>query len=131
MANQVPVVDYLRLGPRPHLSAHRCTGCGALHLDRRNRCPRCGGAGFEDHDLADEGIVRSWTITHRAGPGIAVPFVSVLVDLDGGGVVKANLLGVEPEPGNVRAGMRVRLDTFVAGVDEVGTEAVAFGFAPV
>lgn len=131
MANQIPIVSYLKLDGEPRLTAHRCTECGALHLDRRNRCPGCGGGEFASQDLSPEGTIRSWTITHRAGRGITVPFVSVLVDLDGGGVVKANLLGVEPEPENVRAGMRVRLDTFVAGTDEVGTEAVAFGFAPV
>ncbi len=131
MANQIPIVSYLHLDGEPHLTAQRCTKCEALLLDRRNHCPRCGGDEFAPQDLAKDGTVRSWTITHRAGRGITVPFVSVLVDLDGGGVVKANLLGVEPEPENVRAGMRVRFDTFVAATDEVGTEAVAFGFAPV
>ncbi len=131
MANQIPIVSYLQLDGEPHLTAHRCTECGALLLDRRNHCPRCGGDDFASQDLSPDGTVGSWTITHRAGRRITVPFVSVLVDLDGGGVVKANLLGVEPEPENVRSGMRVRLDTFVAATDEVGTEAVAFGFAPV
>jgi hypothetical protein len=37
---------------------------------------------------------------------------------------------VEPDPEHVRLGMPLRLTTFVAGVDEAGTEAVAFAFAP-
>jgi len=52
-----------------------------------------------------------------------------VVELDGGGVIKANLVGVEPDPKAVRLGGRVHLTTFVAGTDDVGTEAVAFGYA--
>jgi len=42
--------------------------------------------------------------------------------------VKANILGTEPDPGHVRLGMAVRLATFVAGTDDDGTEAIAFGY---
>ena len=48
--------------------------------------------------MADTGVVRTFTIVHRAAPGVPTPYVSVVVDLDGGGVVKANLLNVEPTP---------------------------------
>jgi uncharacterized OB-fold protein len=61
---------------------------------------------------------------------VPTPFVSAIVDLDGGGVVKANILNVEPDPTAVSLGMPVRLTTFVAGTDPEGTEAVAFGFEP-
>ena len=40
------------------------------------------------------------------------------------------LLNVEPSPEHVKVGMRVRLTTFVAGVDDDGTEAIAFAFEP-
>jgi hypothetical protein len=56
--------------------------------------------------------------------------VSVVVDLDGGGVVKANLVNVDPTPENVQFGMRVKLTTYVAGVDDEGTEAIAFAYEP-
>ena len=46
-------------------------------------------------------------------------------------MVKANVVNVEPEPDKVSLGMKVRLTTFVAGTDDEGTEAVAFGFEPV
>jgi uncharacterized OB-fold protein len=80
--------------------------------------------------MADTGTVRSYTIVHRAAPGVVVPFVSAIVELDGGGVVKANIRDVEPEPGGVRLGMPVAMTTFVAGTDDDGTEAVAFGYSP-
>jgi uncharacterized OB-fold protein len=59
------------------------------------------------------------------------PYVSSVIDLDGGGDVKANVVNVEPDPQHVTLGMKVKLTTFVAGTDDEGTEAVVFGFEPV
>ena len=132
MGKQVPIVDYLVLDDgAPHLVANRCDTCGALYFDRRNACAKCSDRSFSKERLADDGKVRSYTIVHRAAPGVPTPYVSAIVDLSGGGVVKANLLNVEPSPDNVRFGMDVRLTTTVAGVDDEGTEAVQFGYEPV
>jgi len=131
MGKQVPIVDYLVLDDgAPHLVANRCDTCGALYFDRRNACAKCSGRSFSKERLADDGKVRSFTIVHRAAPGVPTPYVSAIVDLSGGGVVKANLLNVEPSPDHVRFGMDVRLTTTVAGVDDDGTEAIQFGYEP-
>jgi uncharacterized OB-fold protein len=131
MGKQVPIVDYLVLDDgEPHLVANRCDTCGALYFDRRNACAKCSGRSFTKERLADDGKVRSFTIVHRAAPGVPTPYVSAIVDLSGGGVVKANLLNVEPSPDVVQFGMKVRLTTTVAGVDDEGTEAVQFGYEP-
>jgi uncharacterized protein len=130
MSQAIAMVDYLVLEPQPHLRAHRCKACGAEFLDRRNACASCGGVEFGSHDLATTGVVRSFSIIQRAAPGVPAPFVSAVVDLDGGGRVKANIVGVDPTPDKVNLGMRVQLTTFVAGVDDRGTEALAFGFSP-
>ncbi|MGH9049225.1 MAG: Zn-ribbon domain-containing OB-fold protein [Acidimicrobiia bacterium] len=131
MGEQVPIVDYLVLGDgAPHLVAHTCTECGAQYFDRRNACAKCGKRSFDVRPLGGEGTVRSFTIVHRAAPGVPTPYVSAIVDLDGGGVVKANVVNVEPVPEKVSLGMPVRLTTFVAGTDDDGTEAVAFGYEP-
>jgi len=42
--------------------------------------------------------------------------------------VQSNLVGVDPDPANVKLGMPVRLTTFTAGTDDEGTDAIAFGF---
>jgi uncharacterized OB-fold protein len=132
MGKQVPIVDYLVLDDgAPYLVANKCDTCGALYFDRRNACAKCSGRSFSQQRLADDGTVRSFTIVHRAAPGVPTPYVSAIVDLSGGGVVKANLLNVEPAPEQVRFGMKVRLATVVAGVDDDGTEAVQFGYEPV
>lgn len=130
MTQTVPAVDYLVLGDDPHLVAHECSACGALYFDRRNACAKCSGTEFGRKRLSGEGVVRAFTIVHRAAKGLPAPYTSVVVELEGGGVVKANLLGVT-EPEGVRPEMKVRLATFPAGEDDDGTVAVAFGFEPI
>jgi uncharacterized protein len=131
MGKQIPMVGYLVLDDgEPHLVANRCTGCGARYFDRRNACASCGRRSFERAPLATTGVVRTFTIIHRAAPKVPTPYVSAVVDLDGGGSVKANLVEVDPDPDRIALGMPVRLTTFAAGTDDDGTEAVAFGFAP-
>ena len=131
MGKQVPIVDYLVIDEgEPHLVAQECDECGALYFGRRNACGRLRGAFVPPGALGTTGVVRSFAIVHQAAPDVAVPYVSTVVDLDGGGDVKANVVNVEPDPANVSLGMKVRLTTFVAGTDDDGTEAVAFGFEP-
>jgi len=129
--DRIPIVNYLALDDGdPHLVAQACAACGALYFDRRNACARCGRTEFTDQALETTGTVRAFTIVQRAAPNVPVPYVSAVVALDGGGVVKANLKEIDASPDRVALGMRVALTTFVAGTDANGTDAVAFGFAP-
>jgi len=131
MGKQIPIVDYLVLDDgAPHLVAWEAAGTGALYFDRRNADARGGGTEFSRRMLATTGKVRSFTIVHRSVPGVPAPYVSALVDLDGGGSVKANIVNTPPDPEHVKLGMPVRMTTFVAGTDDDGTEAVAFAFEP-
>jgi uncharacterized OB-fold protein len=131
MGKQIPIVDYLALddGP-PHLVAWESADSGALYFDRRNGDAKSGGTEFKRRKLATTGKLRSFTIVHRTVPGVPAPYVSALVDLDGGGSVKGNLLNISPDPEHVKLGMPVKMTTFVAGTDDDGTEAVAFAFEP-
>ena len=131
-AHTIPMVDYLVLGPDEgaHLVANRCTSCGALFFDRRNACASCGGRDFDRADLSPTGWLRSFTIVHRAAPNVPAPYVSAVVELDGGGVIKSNLVGVAADPDEIRLGGPVKLVTFSVGTDDEDTEAIAFGFTP-
>jgi len=131
MGKQVPIVDYLAIedGP-PHLVAWESVDSGALYFDRRNADANQGGTEFKRRKLATTGKVRSFTIVHRTVPGVPAPYVSALVDLDGGGSVKGNLQNIPPDPEHVKLGMPVHMTTFVAGTDDDGTEAIAFAFEP-
>ena len=128
--SRVPLVDYLRLVPEPHLVAHECRGCGARYFDRRNACARCGETGFTDTEVDGSGELRSFTIVSRAAPGIPVPFVSAIVKTDDGTWVRSNVVKCDPTPEAVTLGMRVRLTAYPIGTDDDGTEAVAFGYEP-
>jgi uncharacterized OB-fold protein len=126
----IPMVGYLVLDDQPHLVAQACTACGALYFDRRNACAKCGAVEFEARPLQATGFLRSFTIVYRAAKGVPAPYVSAIVELDGGGIIKANLVGIDPDPDLISLGGRVRLTTFVAGTDDDGTDAIAFGFTP-
>lgn len=129
ISEQIPLVDYLVLGDAPHLVARQCTSCGARFFDRRNACASCFGTDFATVDVATEGTVTTFTIVAFAAPGIAVPFVSAVVDC-AGTPVRANIINVDPDPDHVRTGMTVRLATYSLGTDDHGTEAIGFGFEP-
>jgi uncharacterized OB-fold protein len=130
VADRIPAVNYLELEPEAHLVAWFCTSCGAEYFDRRNGCARCFATEFERRPLSTEGTVTAFTVIHRAAPGLPAPYTSVVVDLDGGGSVKANLLDVT-DPAAICANPKVRLTTFVAGVDDDGVEAIAFAFTQI
>lgn len=128
---RVPVVSYLALtedGPR--LQALECSSCHAHYFDRRNQCARCGdSAEFGAFPVPSTGVVRSFTIVHRASPNVSVPFVSAVIELDSGDFVKANL-HVPPDPDNIPPGIRVEMRTFDLGTDDDGNVAVALTFVP-
>ncbi len=127
MAERIPAVDYLVLGDHPHLQAWRCDACSAAYFDRRNACARCFGTDFSRAPVGDAGVVRAFTRVER---GAKQPFTSAVVDLGDGVHVKTNLRGAD-DPSLITPELKVRLVTFVAGVDDNGVEAVAFAFEPV
>jgi len=130
MANQIPFVNYLVLGDKPHLEANQCTSCGAKFFDRRNACASCfSTAGFSKVAVPTEGTIRAFSIVTFAAPGVKVPFVAAIVDC-GGTSVRGNLINVDPTPEKVSLGMKVRLATYSLGADDNGVEAIGFGFEP-
>ena len=129
MTKVLPVVSYLVLdAEQPHLLGEECDSCGAIFLGRRNACARCAHAEFRQRRLNSTGTIRSFTIVHRAPPGIATPYVAVVVDHDGGGTAKACLIGVEPLPEHINVGSAVKVVAFAVGTDSVGTTAMGFGY---
>lgn len=129
MVTQIPHVEYLQLGDRPHLVANECSSCGARFFDRRNACAKCFGTSFTKVPIATEGVLKAFTIVAFAAPGVPVPFVAGIVDC-GGTSVRGNVINVDPTPEAVTLGMKVRLATYSLGVDDEGTEAIGFGFEP-
>jgi hypothetical protein len=108
----LPAVDYLIIPEKgdPYLEGHQCKECGAIYLGERNVCSKCFARDkISKIKLNDSGVLYSYSIVYRSFPGIDVPYISALVDLDGGGTVKGNLINVDPSPENVEFGMKVKI----------------------
>ncbi len=129
-----PATSYTKIAAdgAPYLEGSRCGECAAVFLGSREHCGRCGArAGMRTIKLGERGRLYNYTIVYRSYPGIKVPFISAIVDLDGGGTVKGNLVDIEPDPLRVKFDMRVRM-TFRSAELAIGDGAgyVAHFFVP-
>ena len=131
----LPVVEYLKLPKdgEPYLEGHRCERCGAVFVGARDHCSKCGARNsMKTTRLSTKGKLYSYSIVHRSFPGIDVPYVSAIVDLEGGGTVKGNLVGVEPDPNEIEFDMPVEVffDDALGRKDGDGNSYVSFFFRP-
>src|SRR5262245_24311414 len=89
-----PVVPLLKIpkSGEPYLEGQKCGACGAIFLGDRDTCSKCGKRGaMEAKKLSNQGSLYVYSVVFRSFPGIDVPYVSAIVDLEGGGTVKGNL----------------------------------------
>jgi hypothetical protein len=131
----LPVVDFLKIPKEgePYLEGHKCKACGAVFLGARIVCSKCGQRKqLEAVRLSDRGHLHVYSIVHRTFPGIDVPYVSAVVDLEGGGTVKGNLIGVPPDPAKIRMGMPVRVvfKDALGRKDKQGNSYLSYFFEP-
>ena len=68
-------------------------------------CERRNGG----YKLSDKGTLHSYAVVYRSFPGIDVPYVSAIVDLEGGGTIKGNLINIEPDPDKIEFNMPVKV----------------------
>jgi uncharacterized OB-fold protein len=130
-----PIVDFLKIpgnGGPPYLEGHKCRACGAVFLGERATCSSCGTTGSLDAiQLSNRGELYVFSIVHRSFPGIEVPYVSAVVDLEGGGTVKGNLIGIEPDPAKIKMGMPIEVVYEIAPrKDKEGNEYLTYYFKP-
>ena len=130
----LPVVPYLKIpdGGDPYLEGQRCGSCGAIFLGERDTCSSCGTDGqLEAQKLSNQGNLYVYSIVHRSFPGIEVPYISAIVDLEGGGTVKGNLINIDPDPEKVQMGMPVEVVYQIAPrKDQAGNEYLTYYFQP-
>jgi uncharacterized OB-fold protein len=130
----LPIVSFLKIPAQgePYLEGLVCGKCQAVFLGERATCASCGAReGLAPKRLSNTGHLYVYTIVHRSFPGVPVPYVSAVVDLDGGGTVKGNLVGVDPDPGKIQMGMPVELCYQVAPTkDREGNEYLYYSFKP-
>lgn len=119
-------------GRAPYLEGFRCASCSEVFIDDRPACPACHGRGaLKPYRLAETGTLYNFTVVHRNFPGVPVPFVSAIVDLDGGGAIKGNLVDIVPSPEAITFGMPVKVVFRDAGRrDKDGNAYLAYFFTP-
>lgn len=116
----------------PYLAGSKCSKCGEVAVGSRETCGKCGArTGVEAVKLGSTGKLYNFTIVHRNFPGVPVPFISAIVDIDGGGTLKGNLLGVEPVPEKIKFDMPVNIVIKpVPQKDKDGNSYLAYFFEP-
>lgn len=116
----------------PRLQGSRCESCNAVFLGPRENCARCAKrGGMEPMVLGNKGRLYNYTIVYRSFPGVTVPFVAAVVDLDGGGSIQGNLLDIEPSPDAIAFDMPVEVVFRDAGAaTEAGAGYVSHFFVP-
>ncbi len=131
----LPVVPFLKIPEDgdPYLEAHKCGSCGATFLGERTICSKCGTRDqMSPVTLPNSGKLYSYSIVYRSFPGVDVPYISAIVDLDDGTAIKGNLIGVEPDPANIEFDMPV--DVIFADAlgrkDSDGRDYLAYFFQP-
>ena len=132
----LPVVDYLKLpqGEDPYLEGHKCTDCGSIFLGERNVCSSCfSRESMEAIKLNNKGKLYSYSIVFRSFPGIDVPYISAIVDLEGGGTVKGNLIDCDPDPEKIEFDMPVEVvfDDALGRKDSEGNSYISYFFKPI
>jgi scaffold protein (connect acetoacetyl-CoA thiolase and HMG-CoA synthase) len=112
MMDMVPVVPFLKLAAseEPWLVGTRCSHCGAIVPGERLACPSCGDRkAIAAIKLGRRGTLYNYTVVYRSFPGVRTPFVSAIVDLEGGGSLKGTLLEVDPDPAKLRRDMPIKI----------------------
>ena len=132
----LPVVEYLKLPEDgdPYLEGHKCGDCNSIFLGEREVCSNCTARGkIEPIKLSNKGKLYSYSITFRSFPGIDVPYISAIVDLDGGGTIKGNLIDCEPDPDKIEFDMPVEVvfDDALGRKDAEGNSYISYFFKPI
>jgi uncharacterized OB-fold protein len=130
----LPIVPFLKIPDDgdPYLEGHKCGECNAVFLGERSICSKCSARDkISPVHLSNQGELYVFSIVHRSFPGIDVPYVSAVVDLEGGGTVKGNLINVEMDPAKIKMGMPIEVVYETAPrKDAEGNEYLTYYFSP-
>lgn len=82
--------------------------------------------------LPNKGELYAYSIVYRSFPGVDVPYISAVVDLEDGTAIKGNLIDVEPDPDKIAFGMPVEV-VFADALgrkDKDGNSYLSYFFKP-
>ncbi|HMT43208.1 MAG TPA: OB-fold domain-containing protein [Chakrabartia sp.] len=106
-----PILPIIKTeGDTPYLAGSRCGACGQIFVGERDVCAKCTARGqMAPIKLAETGALYAYTVVERSFPGVAVPFIDAVVDLDDGSHLKGTLMGVDPDPATIPFGLKVKI----------------------
>jgi uncharacterized OB-fold protein len=131
----LPAIPMIRIGEDggAFVAGSHCANCGNTFPGERMACSACFRRDtIAPVQLGTRGKLYNYTIVHRSYPGVKVPFVAAIVDLDDGGSLRGTLLEVEPDPAKLPPDMPVDIvfrDTGQTSPD--GKPFVSYFFVPV
>ena len=108
----LPVVDFLKLpeGGEPYLEGSKCKNCGAMFPGEREVCAKCGTRNqMETLRFSNKGKLYAYSIVHRSFPGVPVPYITAVVNLEDGPALKGCLINIEPNPEKIAFDMPVEV----------------------
>jgi len=95
------------------LLVQRCDGCGALRHPPRPMCPQCHSLAWTSIESSGRGTILSAVVMrHPQYPWFETDPVVVLVELEEGWRLVANLAGVESADGVMNAAVAVEFEDF-------------------
>ena len=83
--------------------------CGKCHFYPRGVCPHCWSNDLEWIKASGKGKLHTFAIPQRPIMGIPGPFITAIVELAEGPRIATNVVGVEPDPKNLRCDMEVEV----------------------
>ena len=130
-----PVVPFLKIPADgdPYLEGSVCKRCDTTFLGQRSACSKCGARDeMETKRLSNQGTLYAYSIVHRSFPGVEVPYVSAIVDLEGGGSIKGNLVRAGFDPKEIPFGLPVEVvyGDALGRKDAEGNAYVSYFFQP-
>ncbi len=118
-------------GGEPWLRGYRCGVCGAVVAEETMCCRACGcRTAPASIRLSPRGKLFTWAVVHRSYPGVAVPFISAIIDLDDGLTLKATLRGVEQDALRIGLPVIAVFDNAGGATDADGVPYVGYHFEP-
>jgi len=130
-----PIVPFMRIPENypdepAYLWGMQCSACNAKFLGARIACGKCGETDkLSEVKFGDEGEIYVFSVVHQTVPGLEVPYIGAIVDLDDGVSIRANVYGLDAEkPDASWFGKRVKMFTEVTAQDREGNDVVAAKF---
>lgn len=115
----------------PWLRGFRCGDCGAVVSEPTLCCRACGSrTPPAAAELGTTGTLFTWSVVHRSFPGVPVPFVSAIVDLDSGLTLKGTLRDAAHVALHAGLPVQVVFDDAGGAKDADGASYIGFHFVP-